>query len=97
MYVMTLVHNGTDFPLLEKLNVALPLQEISTLAMYSGPAVGRDLETFATGVWAVRDLNFPAGYRIRIEIVCMSEAIARTDIRSRRTWMTVNNPSPQPS
>jgi len=23
MYVMTLVHNGTDFPLLEKLNVAL--------------------------------------------------------------------------
>jgi hypothetical protein len=89
MYVMTLVHNGTDFPLLEKLNVALPLQEISTLAMYSGPAVGRD--------WAVRDLNFPAGYRIRIETVCMSVAIARTDIRSRRTRMTVNNPSPQPS
>lgn len=46
-YAMTLVHNGTDFPLLERLNVALPLQEISTLAMYSGPAVGIDVEQLA--------------------------------------------------
>jgi hypothetical protein len=46
-YVMTLVHNGISFPLLERLNVAFPLQESSTLAMYSGPAVGIDVRQLA--------------------------------------------------
>ena len=46
-YVMGLVNNGTNFPLLDRLNVGLPLQETSTLAMYSGPAVGVDVEKLA--------------------------------------------------
>src|SRR5207342_2250884 len=46
-YVMALVDAGTNFPLLDKLNVALPLQEITTMAMYSGPAVGIDVEKLA--------------------------------------------------
>jgi hypothetical protein len=46
-YVLTLVNDGTRFPLLERLNVALPLQETSTMAMYSGPAVGIDVQQLA--------------------------------------------------
>ena len=39
-YVMNLVNDGTQFPLLDRLNVAVPVQAISTMAMFSGPAVG---------------------------------------------------------
>lgn len=46
-YVLTLVNDGTRFPLLERLHVALPLQETSTMAIYSGPAVGIDVERLA--------------------------------------------------
>jgi hypothetical protein len=46
-YVLTLVHEGTHFPLLERLNVAVPLEETNTLAVYSGPAVGIDVEKVA--------------------------------------------------
>lgn len=46
-YVMTLVNDGNQFPLLDRLNVALPLQEISTMAMYSGPRIGIDVRRLA--------------------------------------------------
>jgi hypothetical protein len=44
---MTLVNDGTQFPLLDRLNVAVPVEEISAMAMYSGPAVGIDVQRLA--------------------------------------------------
>ncbi len=46
-YVMGLVNDGTRFPFLDRLNVAVPVEEISTMAMYSGPAVGIDVQRLA--------------------------------------------------
>jgi hypothetical protein len=44
---MGLVDNGERFPLLDRMAVAMPLQEIHTLAMFSGPGIGIDVQRLA--------------------------------------------------
>jgi hypothetical protein len=41
-YALSQVHNGTDFPLLDRLNVAMPVQTVPSLgvSLYSGTAMG---------------------------------------------------------
>ena len=46
-YVLTQVCNGIRFPLLDRLNVAMPFQEMPGLALYSGIAVGIDTARLA--------------------------------------------------
>jgi hypothetical protein len=82
-YVMTLVNNGANFPLLERLNVAVPLQEISTLAMYSGPQMGihvQELAYFALSVFwraSVHRWRVPHGGIIWHSLGAFEEPIRR--------------------
>lgn len=82
-YVLTLVHNGTNFPLLERLNVAVPVQAISTLAVYSGPAVGIDVLRLAyfglSAFWraSVHKWRGPHGGNIWNDLGAYEEPIRR--------------------
>jgi hypothetical protein len=46
-YVMGQVHNGERFPLLERLNVAMPVQAAPGIALFSGRAMGVDTDRLA--------------------------------------------------
>jgi len=82
-YVLTLVYDGTHFPLLERLNVAVPLEETNTLALYSGPAVGIDVKKlayFALSVFwraSVHRWRAPHGGAVRNSLGQYEEPIRR--------------------
>jgi hypothetical protein len=46
-YVSTLVYDGTGFPLLDKMNVALTVKEEPNLLVYSASAMGLDVDKIA--------------------------------------------------
>jgi hypothetical protein len=44
-YVMRLVENGEDFPLLNRLKVAMPIRAETDCVIFSGSAIGIDTDT----------------------------------------------------
>lgn len=46
-YVSTLVYDGTDFPLLERMNVSMTIKEEPNLLVYSASAMGLDYDKLA--------------------------------------------------
>ncbi len=82
-YVMTQVYGNIRFPLLDRLRVALPFQEMPGLALYSGPAIGvntRRLAYFALSVFwraSVHRWRAPHGGEVWYSLGAHEEPVRR--------------------